>query len=235
MSKRKNKKKKRSKKYSKVKYKKHLQECKLFYFAIVIIFLILTILIIQNQPVTGVSNRGLKLLNSYEFPNYLVESGSCMRPYDVGDGVVTFGPGITYQTAQEGITDINNLLNKQYTTEDNCIKERDLKKLQTIKLTRYENKVFDLANVCNLLLNQDQFDGLLLIAYNSPLVLENTQFKHAVCNQQPYQEYVDSAHNYYKQLRGYEQLYGEGWYNRIVDSAEMYYYGDYKYQNKLGE
>lgn len=223
------------KKYSRKKYKKHLQEYKLFYLALIIIAIILVSLIIKNQPVNGISNRGLKLLNSYEFPSYLVEPGSCMRPYDVGDGVITFGPGITYPTVEEGITDINNLLNKKYTTEDNCIKVRDLKKLQTIKLNRYESKVFKLGDDCNLIFNQDQFDGLLLLAYNSPNVLENEQFKAAVCNQQSYQNYVDSAHNYYKQLRGYDQLYGEGWYNRIVDSAEMYYYGDYKYQNKLGE
>lgn len=227
--------KKKRKQLKKKQIKKHIRTYKIFYLSLIIIMLVLAILINQNQPITSVSNKGLKLLNSYEFPDYLVESGSCMRPYDVGDGVVTFGPGITYPTVQDGLDDINTLFNTKYSNQNNCVKVRELKKLQTTKLTKYENKVFEMEKDCNLQFDQDQFDGLLLLAYNSPFVLENKQFKQVICNQGSYQQYVNSAHNYYKQLRGYEQLYGVGWYNRIVDSAEMYYYGDYKYQNKLGE
>lgn len=203
-----------------------------FILVIIIIGLVFIRLVNLNKPITEVDKKGLELLNKYEYPNYLVSAGNCMEPYDVGDGVVTFGPGITYDSLQAGLDDINQTLNKSYTEQNSCIKEKDLFKMQEIKLKDYERIIINIENYYELRFNQDQFNGLLLLAYNSPSLFNDSHFISVITNPQSSEDqYILAADLYYQSIRGYDTTYGNGWYNRIVDSAQVYYNGEYKFQN----
>lgn len=188
-------------------------------------------LVEQNRAVTEINKQGLKLLNQYEYPTGL-QTGRCMDPYDVGDGVVTFGPGLTYSSIDAGIADINNNLNKSYSQDNSCIRRRDLFKLQQNRITEYENIVLDVERQYNIEYSQDQFNALVLLAYNSPSLFKNDQFIAVIVDSNStLDQYVYAADNYYQTLNGYDQTFGRGWYKRIVDSAQVYYNGEYEYQN----
>lgn len=237
MNKQRKKKSKRKPSKSKLaKLKTLLLANKQFALVIACIALSFSVLTLRALPVESVDWRGLRLLNKYEFPSYLIEEGNCMRPYDVGDGVVTFGPGITYPSEERGIAAINEQLGTKYTTENNCIERSDLKKLQAEVLIDYENIVLNVEKSYDVAFNHDQFNALVLLAYNSPNLFKDEAFLKVITDpQSSYQQYVDAADNYYQQLRGYDTAFGTGWYNRIKDSAELFYYGDYQYQNNLEE
>lgn len=208
--------------------------------AVVIITLIMWPKHVEKYTMT-IDEAGLGILNDYEFPNYLVEDGVCMRPYDVGDGVVTFGPGITYPTEQAGIDDINSRFNTSYTLEDNCISVDTLHTLQRDIIVNYEAVVNKVAIWNFKHFTQDQFNALVLMAYNSPNLFENKEFKKVILDENATQEqYILAADNYYKMLGNYydnqnteepDDGFGKGWYNRIVDSSEVYFGIDYDYQN----
>lgn len=188
-----------------------------------------------------IDEDGLAILNAYEFPSYLIEEGYCMRPYDVGDGVITFGPGITYDTEQAGLDDINSRFNTNYTLDDDCIDVDTLHTLQRDIISNYEAVVNKVAIWHFKHFTQDQFNGLVLLAYNSPNLFSNEEFKQYILSDNQNEEgYIEAANNYYKQLDSYydnpnteeaDDGFGNGWYNRIVDSAEVYFGIDYDYQN----
>lgn len=220
------------KKKSNKSFKTILVENKAFILALVFITVVFVWLVNLNRPITEIDSKGLRFLNKYEFPSYLIESGDCMRPYDVGDGVITFGPGITYPSINRGIDSINEELGTGYTEVDNCIKVSDLQQMQKKVLGKYEAIVVNIEKSYNIVFTQSQFNALVLLAYNSPNLFNNNQFIAVITNSNgDYDQYVSSADNYYRSLSGYDTKYGEGWYNRIKDSAEMFYYGDYRYQN----
>lgn len=195
---------------------------------------------VENYSMT-IDEAGLEILNAYEFPLYLVEEDNCMRPYDVGDGVITFGPGITYPTEQEGINDINTRFGTTYTVEDDCIDVDILHTLQRDIISRYEEVVNHVAIWHFKHFTQDQFNGLVLLSYNSPNLFKNEGFKKGILNENLTQdEYITLANDYYKQLSNYydnqstdepDDGFGRGWYNRIVDSSEVFFGIDYLYQN----
>lgn len=188
-----------------------------------------------------IDERGLAILNDYEFPNYLIEDGYCMRPYDVGDGVITFGPGITYPIEQAGLDDINNRFGTEYTIEEDCISVDTLHTLQRDIISNYEAVVNRVAIWHFKHFTQDQFNGLVLLAYNSPNLFKNEGFKEVILMDDPTQAmYVEAANEYYKLLNSYydnpnteaeDDGFGKGWYNRILDSSEVYFGIDYDYQN----
>ncbi len=214
--------------------KKFINEYQKFCLVLVVLALVFGWLVFLNQPVTGLNSKGLRFLNKYEYPTYLIEAGRCMRPYDVGDGVVTFGPGITYSTTELGVADINQKLGTNYSLDDNCIKTKDLIKMQKLVLQKYENVVLNIEQQYQVEFNQDQFNALVLLAYNSPNLFKDQTFIAVITNPtSSYEQYVLAADSYYQQLSGYYTDFGTGWYNRIKDSAEMYYFGDYKFQNNL--
>lgn len=222
---------------------------KIIRIGIVVIMSILIVLIafsifwtkhVENYSMT-IDDKGLAILNDYEFPNYLIEDGYCMRPYDVGDGVITFGPGITYPTEQAGIDDINQRFGTTYSIEDNCIDVDTLHTLQRDIIVNYEAVVNEVAIWHFKHFTQDQFNGLVLLAYNSPNLFKNDDFKAVILDEDASQEmYIEAANNYYKMLGSYydnpnteapDDGFGKGWYNRIVDSSEVYFGIDYDYQN----
>lgn len=196
------------------------------------------------EPYMKPSKNLLNLLNDYEMPQYLIQQNSngksCLAPYDVGDGVETFGPGVTYKTKEEGIQDINSLLGTNYSLENDCIKIRDLEKLQSTKLDSYSWDVLYHAHEYDLSLNQQKFDGLFLLVYNSPDILDYPQFVNALQENGSKERYIDAADKYYQQFDNYydnpktkakNDGYGEGWHNRVVDSSQIYYSGEYDFQN----
>ncbi|WOO87714.1 hypothetical protein RZE82_01915 [Mollicutes bacterium LVI A0039] len=188
-----------------------------------------------------INEQGLEILNAYEFPTYLIEEDNCMRPYDIGDGVITFGPGITYQTEQDGINDINERFNTKYTLKNNCIDLDILNELQLEIMGAYEAVVNDIAIKKFHHFTQDQFNALVLMSYNSPALFEEEEFVEAILDDSTTQaQYIEAANNYYKQLNAYydnpnteekNDGFGEGWYNRILDSSEVYFGLDYEFQN----
>lgn len=209
---------------------------KAFSFVIVALIFSFMWIVTLNRPVEGLDRKGISFLNKYEYPSYLTEEGNCMYPYDVGDGVITFGPGITYPTIEAGIEGINNQLGTKYSVTDSCIKTSDLMDLQKKILVKYENVILNVENDYVVSFTQDQFNALVLLSYNSPNLFKNHEFLKVITNSEStYEQYVEAADNYYRQLRGYDTHFGEGWYNRIKDSGEMYYFGDYRYQNNLEE
>lgn len=209
-----------------------LVENKTFILTLVFIAVVFMWLVDLNRPVTAIDSKGLRFLNKYEFPSYLIESGNCMRPYDVEDGVITFGPGITYPTTNQGLEAINKELGTEYTSIDNCIKVSDLQQMQKKIMGKYEDVVIKIEKSYNVAFTQNQFNALVLLAYNSPNLFNNKQFIAVITNVNgDYDQYVSAADNYYRSLSGYDTKYGQGWYNRIKDSAEMFYFGDYRYQN----
>lgn len=211
-----------------------LKENKAFTIVIMILIISFMWLVTLNKPVTETDKKGINFLNEYEFPKYLVKTGNCMYPYDVGDGVITFGPGITYKTIDLGIEAINSELNTDYSRDNSCIKVSDLMQMQKNVLVKYEHIVIKVENDYGVSFTQDQFNALVLLSYNSPNLFKDTQFLHVIIDpESTYKQYVQTADNYYRQLRGYDTDFGVGWYNRIKDSAEMFYFGDYKYQNNL--
>ncbi len=234
---------KRRKPSSKSKYNKNIKRIQkvvkqnpLFIVTLSGLVLVFWLLVASNMPVHQIDHKGLRLLNKYELPIYLVESGNCMQPYDVGDGVITFGPGITYQDSQSGFDDINQIVGSNYSFDNSCVKIRDLKRVQKQKMTYYEQVVDNLQVSCNLKFSQDEFNGLVLLSYNSPSIFNQSVFANALCSSSiSYDTYVETANSYYMSLSGYDTSFGSGWYNRIVDSAEVYFFGDYKYQNNVGE
>ncbi len=188
------------------------------------------------------SIKGQELLNDYEFPWYMVnKNDNCLSPYDVGDGVITFGPGITYNTQQEGIDDINKKYKTDYTISNNCIDIDILFKLQKDILYVYEDYVSLMSFKYKVKLTQNEFDGLLLLAYNSPNFLKDKEVINMLKNKNHTKnDYINAINNYYKQIRSYydnpnteenNDGFGQGWYNRIVDSAEVFFKEEYEYQN----
>ncbi len=223
--------KKRNKKYLN-KIKKQVINNIAFIAAITIVIVFALIISEQNSLTKSTSNRGLKLLNKYEYPTYLEESGNCMRPYSVGDGVVTFGAGITYPDELTGINEINQLLDKTYSLADNCIKSKDLNELFEIKIEYYENKLVNFQLENDIVFSQKQYDGLLLLVYNSPNILKDSNFTSVLLDKQANSDmYINAANEYYKQFSAYSESFGNGWYNRIVDSSQVYYQREYKFQN----
>lgn len=206
----------------------------------IIAFLILWPKHVEKYSMT-IDDSGLSILNDYEFPNYLIENGTCMRPYDVGDGVSTFGPGITYPTEQAGIDDINTRFNANYTLDNDCIDINTLHTLQADIISNYEYVVNKVASWHFKHFTQDQFNGLVLLAYNSPNLFKDKDFKAVILSDNPTQEqYITAANDYYKTLGNYydnpntdapDDGFGKGWYNRIVDSSEVFFGIDYDYQN----
>lgn len=195
---------------------------------------------VENYSMT-IDEAGLEILNDYEFPLYLIEDDNCMRPYDVGDGVITFGPGITYATEAAGIEDINSRFGMSYTEEEDCIDVDLLHQLQRDVISDYEDVVNKIAIWHYKHFTQDQFNGLVLLAYNSPNLFKDEDFKKFILSdEQSQEEYIELANNYYKTLNNYydntsteteDDGFGKGWYNRIVDSSEVYFGIDYDYQN----
>ncbi len=189
------------------------------------------------------STQGQELLDGYEFPWYMVEQDNCLRPYDVGDGVITFGPGITYNTEEEGLEDINEKYQTNYTISNNCIDVDILFKLQKDIMYIYEDYVSKKAFEHRIKLTQNEFDALLILAYNSPNLLKEEEVIEMLKNKNhTKKEYIATINNYYKQMKNYydnkdteepNDGYGQGWYNRIVDSAEVFFEEEYEYQNNL--
>lgn len=178
----------------------------------------------------SLSTKGLGLLNDYEFPYYMVDtSNKCMSPYDVGDGVITFGPGITYPTEQEGLDHINSLYKTNYTEDKDCIDTEILFALQEEILSPYENTVSNFAWNHRYPLEQNEFDGLLLLSYNSPNLFQDEDFNHMFETTFTKDEYINTINNYYSKLNGYDE-FGEGWLIRINDSAATFFDSNYEYQ-----
>ncbi len=228
-----NKKKKYKRKTKRVKnWKQIFANNKQFIIVITVLVLVFIQLVKYNMPVTEINRQGLKLLNAYEYPSYKVTSENCMSPYDVGDGVITFGPGITYPSVKAGIEDINSKLNTDYTTVDNCIATDDLLDMQKLIIREYEEIVININHLYNLGLNQDQFNALVLLAYNSPNIFKDPGFIAVLTDEDStIDQYITAADNYYRTLSGYDTQFGSGWYNRVVDSAQVYYNGEYQFQN----
>lgn len=219
-------------KKKKIIWKQIFASNKQFIIVITILIIVFIQLVKFNLPVTEINRQGLKLLNAYEYPSYKVSADNCMSPYDVGDGVITFGPGITYPSVASGIKDINNNLGTSYTTENSCIATDDLLKMQKVIISDYEQIVINVSHLYNLKLNQDQFNALVLLAYNSPNIFKNPGFIAVLSNEDStMDQYITAADNYYRTLSGYDTQFGSGWYNRIVDSAQVYYEGEYLFQN----
>ncbi len=189
------------------------------------------------------SDQGQELLDDYELPWYLVENDSCIRPYDVGDGVITFGPGVTYSTEKEGIEDINKKYNTEYTISNNCIDLDILFKLQKDIMYIYEDYVSKKTFEHRIKVTQNEFDALLLLAYNSPNFLKEEEVINMLKDKDhTKKEYISSINNYYKQMRNYydnqdtiepNDGFGQGWYNRITDSAEVFFEQEYEFQNNV--
>ncbi len=208
------------------------------------IFLIGTILWnkhVEKYSMT-IDEQGLEILNAYEFPSYLIDYEEyCMAPYDIGDGVITFGPGITYPTEQAGIDDINDRYNTSYSLKDDCIDVDLLHELQYDIMEDYEWYANKVAIWHFKHFTQDQFNALVFMSYNSPGLLSDDGFIEVITSDNPtYDDYVIAANNYYKQIPSYydnpnteeeDDGFGNGWYNRIVDSAEVFFGIDYEYQN----
>ncbi len=228
-------------KYYKKRYKSSKREQLLIILITIIVSTVILLIFHIMQATMSLDKKGLELLNAYEFPTSLVEGGSCMRPYAVGDGVITFGPGITYKDQATGIDDINKITKQNYSLTNNCISLDDLQTVQSIKMKRYENIVNRIAIFNFRTFTQDQFNGLVLLSYNSPNLFNDQQFINVILDPKSTKnEYITAANNYYKQLTNYydnvntsiaNDGYGQGWYNRIVDSAEVYFDGEYLYQN----
>lgn len=188
-----------------------------------------------------IDTKGLGIINDYEFPIYLVENDTCMRPYDVGDGVMTFGPGLTYDTEEEGIEDLNDSLGTKYTTNNDCIDINDLNSLQLLRMGYYEDVVNDVAIWNFKKFTQDEFNALVLLSYNLPALFKDENFVGTLLDPTTtFDEYVKAADNFYKTRYNYydnpntdeaNDGFGLGWYNRIVDSAEIYFNSEYEYHN----
>lgn len=187
------------------------------------------------------SKDGLTLLNDYEFPwEFVEEDGACMEPYDVGDGVMTFGPGVTYPTTQDGLDDINERFETVYSLNNKCINLDILFNLQKEILTNYESIVYKFAYKHNLNLTQNEFDALVLLAYNSPNFIKDKAVIKMLKSSPDPKDYIEAIDSYYQTLNSYydnpltdtkDDGYGEGWYKRIVDSSEVYFYKNYDYQD----
>lgn len=212
---------------------------------LIVLFIFLNYAVVYKKEL---SDDGLTLLNEYEFPWYLTEEdntgNTCLRPYDVGDGVITFGPGITYDTEQLGISAINNEYNTDYTLEDNCINVEYLFDFQKIILKEYEVNVSKFSFKYNLHLSQNEFDALVILDYNSPNFLKDQDVIDMLSNEPTKSQYIDAINNYYQKLESYydnqnttekNDGYGVGWYNRIVDTAEVYFDDEYLFQNNRVE
>lgn len=194
----------------------------------------------ENYDLT-LSDKGLSLLNSYEFPYYMVdEENDCLSPYDVGDGVITFGPGITYPTEQEGLDAINSEFDSNYTESDNCISTKILFDMQQKIISPYEHKVIDFLWSHKYIPTQNQFDALLLMSYNSPSLFDDEKFNELFKTDLSKTDYINTINSYYQTLNSYydnedtpapNDGFGEGWLNRIQDSADAFFDSDYDYQN----
>lgn len=190
------------------------------------------------------SSSGQDLLNEYEFPWYLAEEmedeNYCLRPYDVNDGVITFGPGITFPTEQEGLDIINSKYQTNYTIDNNCITTEILFKLQQEILQTYEEDVYNHLFKYHVRLKQNEFDALVILDYNSPDFIEQDEVIKVLKKDLTKEDYVMAIDNYYQQIDSYfdnpnteqkDDGFGQGWYNRIVDSAEVFYDNEYEFQN----
>lgn len=208
------------------KIKKHIGQNKLFYGLLLMLGVVINLLV----PSQSLSMRGLKLLNEYELPRDKIAANKCMEPYDVGDGVITFGAGITYPSETQGLEDINRLFKTDYTLTNDCVKTSELEKLQKEKLAYYEQLIVDYERENSKTFSQTEFDGVFLLIYNSPQIIYDEQYKSLLMQEDiTVDEYFDVANNYYKKLNGYD-MFGAGWRARILDSAQLFCNGDYKYQ-----
>lgn len=201
----------------------------------------------KNNVSTVLSSEGLQLLNDYEYPKNNEQNREdmrCMVPYDVEDGVTTFGAGVTFPTAEEGFEKINNEYGTDYGKENNCISVDILNEFQILMLEKYELDVLNFFEDNQIEFVQNQFDGLLILDYNSPEVLKYEPLINLLKNDKDTvlkEEFIDVIDSYYRQFPAYydnpntnkrNDGFGEGWYNRILDVADVYFDSQYEFQQR---
>lgn len=216
-----------------------IKNLKLVYKILSIILLVLLILIsiyltfkYENEyGITGMSDEGLILLDDYEGYNMLVsdidsDGDACHAAYDLGDSVITFGLGVTFETEQLGIEHLNETYNTSYKVGD-CIKVSDLLNLQREAIYDREQQVLDLDRIHRANLNQQQYDAVMMMFYLNEDTIRDQKFwkiiKDKKSNIDDYSEYFITEYSQFKQWEDYQY----GWSNRILDSSEVFYNKDY--------
>lgn len=215
----------------KIKFKKRL----LIIAGIIIVLLTIWWYFLRYQniyDVHEVSNHGLELLNDYEGINIIdweidSEGDYCAKAYDVGDGVITFGFGQTFDDEKTGIDYLNNVVEGDYQVGD-CLKQDDLYQLETDDLKERNKKINHLDRKYKMNLNQQQFDAIMLMFYLNEATIYNKEFWQLLQNPEidetMYENYFLTQ---YQEFNDFD-IYGEGWTLRIVDSAQLYFYDDYQ-------
>lgn len=185
----------------------------------------------NKYNVSHVSNELLLLIADYEGVNVLnfetdQDLEQCLRSYDVGDGVVTFGLGKTFNTEIDGINHINELNNTTY-NENDCIKLEHLMKIHEEDISIREKKILSLDKKYKTNINQQQFDAIMLMFYLNEDSINSLKFWNLLSNEDLTKiSYIDYFINIYSQFNQYE-TYKAGWNARIEDSADIFFDSQY--------
>lgn len=188
---------------------------------------------IENKIIpTKLSSDGYDYLTRLEINSSLIhydEEGNIVeiKNHDVGDGGVTIGMGIFVSYSDE--KELMRLKSKginvnvgEWNTYD------DVYELYCERSIKYEENVNNIVNRNDLLLTQNQYDAIYVMVYNRPaLSVEGAAYdKYFSSNNPTCEKYIDSLVDEYKTLKTWDS-YGEGWTNRIKNSADVYFDSDY--------
>ncbi len=215
-------------KKQKIKYKKQIKNAG--YSLFTLILLTWFVFFGYQNGVQGISGSGKDLLNDYE-GIYSMDwkfniGGSCLKAYDVGDGVITVGFGNTYPSEEIAIDDINNKTKGHYKVGD-CIKRKDLEKIQDIDLRKRSKEINSLDQSYDTNLTANQFDAVLLLYYLNEATIKDKSFWTMISNENvDKQEYIDYFVGKFSNFELWS-IYKKGWVLRIKDSAELFFDGDY--------
>lgn len=184
--------------------------------------------------VESLSSDGLGLLKDYEGYDLIstytdTDGDACQFPYDLDDGSITFGLGVTFPSEQEGMDYINKEFDAGYKVGD-CIKVDDLNQLLYDAIAKREKQILKFDSKHRLEMTQQQFDAIFIMFYlNEDTVLNKNFVKLLKNDELTYKEFTNYFIGEYKQFDQWND-FGEGWTKRINDAADVYFKGEYDRQ-----
>lgn len=185
----------------------------------------------NSYHITGISDSGLTLLNDYEGYNIIdwqtdSKGNICSYPYDVGDGVVTFGLGQTYPNEKTGYAAINEQTGSDYQVGD-CVTLEDSNHDQANDLEQRAITILQYDKLYKANINQNQFDAIMLMFYLNEDTIKDPEFWQMITDPTTTEaDYTQYFLDIYAQFDQWD-VYQAGWTKRIIDSGQLFYQADY--------
>lgn len=185
-----------------------------------------------STPAKGLSEKGFKLLASYEATSAVKDkSGNVVSIpiLDVGDGMYTIGIGnAVKKTDTKTIKEYKQKYGVDVTKVGTQVDIKTCMKIYNDHVNTYTSAVDSLLKRYNYTASQNEYDALVIAVYNRPVLASkghalDTLIKN---NNHNKNDWRTTIINEYKGLKDWNK-YGKGWCNRIEDELELYFDNDY--------